>query len=39
MISKAQIEDAYRLISPHVRRTPVIEVAGTDFGVDEFRWC
>ena len=29
----AQIRDAERLIRPHIRRTPVIEVDGADFGL------
>jgi threonine dehydratase len=33
-ISGADIRSAYALIAPHVRRTPVIEVEGSDFGVD-----
>jgi len=33
MISPAQIRDAYALIAPHIRRTPVIEVEGRDFGL------
>jgi threonine dehydratase len=33
MISPAQIRDAYALIAPHIRRTPVIEVEGGDFGL------
>ena len=35
MIETSQIEHAYGLISPHIRKTPVIEVAGADFGVEQ----
>lgn len=34
MISKSQIETAYGRILPYIRKTPVIEVDGADFGVD-----
>jgi threonine dehydratase len=34
MISQDEIRATYRLISPHIRRTPVIEVAGSDFRLD-----
>ena len=33
MISPADIRAAYAIIAPHIRRTPVIEVDGADFGV------
>jgi threonine dehydratase len=33
MISTAEIRSAYALIAPHIRRTPIIEVDGADFGV------
>jgi threonine dehydratase len=33
MLSAKEISSAYALITPHIRRTPVIEVAGADFGV------
>jgi len=33
MISPAEIRSAYATIAPHIRRTPVIEVDGTDFGI------
>src|SRR5580700_6871356 len=33
MLSAKEISSAYELITPHIRRTPVIEVAGADFGV------
>jgi threonine dehydratase len=33
MISSREISSAYELITPHIRRTPVIEVNGADFGI------
>jgi len=33
-ITSEGIEGAERLIQPHIRRTPVIETSGSDFGVD-----
>jgi threonine dehydratase len=33
VISAQQIQSTYDLITPHIRRTPVIEVDGGDFGV------
>lgn len=36
-IDRAAISQTYRLIAPHVRRTPVIEVDGADFGLDGVR--
>lgn len=33
MISPAEIGSVYALIAPHIRRTPVIEVDGADFGI------
>src|SRR5579864_2720915 len=33
MISPAEIRSAYTIIAPHIRRTPVIEVDGADFGI------
>lgn len=33
-ISREQIQTAYPLIRPHIRRTPVIEIDGTDFGLE-----
>src|SRR6476620_38078 len=38
MIDRAQIAHVASLISPHIRRTPVIEVEGTDFGLGSFRF-
>ena len=34
MISAAEIRATYRIIAPYIRRTPVIEVDGSDFGMD-----
>jgi threonine dehydratase len=34
-ISPERISDVERLIRPHVRRTPVVEVAGEDFGLGD----
>jgi threonine dehydratase len=36
-ICGADIRSAYATIAPHVRRTPVIEVDGADFGIDTSR--
>src|SRR5260370_25051811 len=33
-ITRDRIIAAHQLIRPHVRRTPVVEVAGADFGLD-----
>jgi threonine dehydratase len=33
MISAQQIRSTYEVIAPHIRRTPVIEIDGGDFGV------
>ena len=33
-ISRARIEATERVIRPHIRRTPTVEVAGADFGLD-----
>jgi threonine dehydratase len=33
MISAQDISSAYAIITPHIRRTPVMEVDGADFGV------
>src|SRR6202007_720316 len=33
-ITREHITAAYQLIRPHVRRTPVVEAAGADFGLD-----
>lgn len=33
MISAEQIQSTYKIIAPHVRRTPVIEVDGEDFNL------
>lgn len=37
LISAADIRSAYATIAPHVRRTPVIEVDGSDFGIETSR--
>jgi threonine dehydratase len=34
MIDRGEIENAYELIRPHLRRTPVFTVDGADFGLD-----
>ena len=36
-ISREQIETAYPLIRLHIRRTPVIEIDGADFGLESVR--
>lgn len=33
-IDRESIQMAHRLIAPHIRRTPVVEVEGSDFGLD-----
>ena len=33
MISAQQIRSTYEVIAPHIRRTPIIEIDGGDFGV------
>src|SRR5260221_3676112 len=33
-IDREAIADAYQLIRPHVRRTPVVEASGSEFGID-----
>ena len=37
MITRGQIIATYQLIRPHVRRTPVVEIAGTDFDLGATR--
>ncbi|MBV9122304.1 MAG: threonine/serine dehydratase [Planctomycetes bacterium] len=34
VVSRERIASAYRLIRPHIRRTPVLEANGSDFGLD-----
>ncbi len=34
MIDRGEIETAYELIRPHVRRTPTLDLEGPDFGLD-----
>src|SRR5579859_7489563 len=36
IITKAQIAATYVLIKPHIRRTPILDVSGADFGLDPF---
>jgi threonine dehydratase len=36
-VSREQIETSYPLIRPHIRRTPVMEVDGSDFGLESVR--
>ena len=33
-ISRERIESAERIIRPYIRRTPVVAIAGSDFGLD-----
>ena len=33
-ITRDSIAAAYRLIRPHIRRTPVLEASGSDFGLE-----
>ena len=33
MISAKQMLSAYELIKPHIRRTPIVEIDGADFGI------
>jgi threonine dehydratase len=37
MISPKQISATYQIIRPHVRKTPVVDVEGADFGIDAAR--
>ena len=34
MISRSQIQEAAPVVRPYIRRTPVLEVNGADFGLD-----
>ena len=36
-ISRPDVEATYALIKPHIRRTPVVELSGADFGLAPFR--
>src|SRR5215204_2055567 len=36
-LSREQIQATERLIRPHIRRTPILEVDGADFGLDSIR--
>ena len=35
-ITRAQIEATYAVIKPHIRKTPVMDTDGADFGLDAF---
>jgi threonine dehydratase len=37
MISTNQIQSTYQIIKPHIRRTPIVEVDGADFGIETAR--
>lgn len=37
MISPEQIRSTYQIIRPHIRRTPIIDVDGADFGIKAAR--
>jgi len=37
VVDRAGIEAAYRVIQPHVRRTPILQANGADFGLPPFR--
>lgn len=37
MVCRDRIADVERIIRPHIRRTPVVEVAGSDFGFDHIQ--
>jgi threonine dehydratase len=34
LVSRDRINDAYRVVRPHIRRTPVLEANGSDFGLE-----
>src|ERR1700737_4745943 len=36
-IDRDSIASTYELIRPHVRRTPIVEVEGSDFGLNDIR--
>jgi len=36
MITMTQIAATYSLIKPHIRRTPILDVSGADFGLEPF---
>jgi threonine dehydratase len=38
-LSRERIEAAYTLIRPYIRRTPIIDVDGVDFGIDAPQLC
>jgi len=35
--SHSDVEATYAVIKPHIRRTPVVELSGADFGLAPFR--
>ena len=37
MISRERIQQTENVIRPHIRRTPIVEVDGADFGLDSIR--
>ena len=36
-LSRERIQATERVIRPHIRRTPIVEVDGADFGLDSIR--
>src|ERR1051325_2793901 len=36
-LSRERIQATERVIRPHIRRTPIVEVDGADFGLDDIR--
>src|SRR5918996_5994329 len=36
-ITRERIQATERVIRPHIRRTPIVEVDGADFGLDSIR--
>ena len=37
MISRERIQQTENVIRPHIRRTPILEVDGAEFGLDSIR--
>ena len=37
MISPQRIASTHQLIRPHIRKTPIVEVDGADFGIESER--
>ncbi|HEX3646461.1 MAG TPA: threonine/serine dehydratase [Vicinamibacterales bacterium] len=35
-ITRADIERVYHVIAPHIRRTPIVQISGADFGLPPF---